>query len=189
MIIKGGIYLNKFETILHPVRFKILQQFLDGQKKTAKTLAKQLNDIPQATLYRQLDTLVKADLLTVAQENQVRGTVEKVYALNHANAILKGKDIKNLTKEDHLQLFLLFTASLATDFESYLANDDFDFVKDGAGYRQVILHLSDEEFREFIKEMSQVVAKYSNNEPNPKRMKRKVSTIVIPDKERKNNHE
>jgi hypothetical protein len=44
--------MNKIETVLHPVRFKIIQVFLDGQSKTAKRLAKELKDIPQASLYR-----------------------------------------------------------------------------------------------------------------------------------------
>ena len=69
--------MNKVETILHPVRLRIIQQLLDGQATTAKQLAGQLKDIAQATLYRQLDILVKAEVLAVTEEKQIRGAVEK----------------------------------------------------------------------------------------------------------------
>ena len=54
--------------ILHPVRFRIIQRFIDGKKRTAKQLAKELKDITQATLYRQLDILVKNDMLKIVKE-------------------------------------------------------------------------------------------------------------------------
>jgi DNA-binding HxlR family transcriptional regulator len=174
------IILNRIETILHPIRFRIIQTFLDGQQKTAKMLTKELKDIPQATLYRQLETLVKADILKISAEHPVRGTVEKVYTLNSSKAVLQNSEIKNLTKEEHLQYFLLFNAQLAKDFEEYLQKENWDFEKDGVGYRQIVLHLSDEEFNSFINEMSTIVKKYVKNSPAPNRTKRLFSSIVMP---------
>ncbi|MBB6451679.1 DNA-binding PadR family transcriptional regulator [Salirhabdus euzebyi] len=173
--------MKKIETILHPVRFRIIQRFLDGQVKTAKELAKEVKDIPQATLYRQLDALVKAEVLVITEENQIRGTVEKVYALNNSSATMTKEDVKDLTKEEHLQYFLFFTAQLAKDFDAYLSQDDIDFERDGVGYRQVGLHLTDDEFMDFVKDMGKVVEKYIHNQPNPNRTKRIVSTVVIPE--------
>lgn len=173
--------MNKVEAIFHPVRFRIIQRFLDGQKKTAKMLAKELKDIPQATLYRQLDTLVKADILTITEENPIRGTVEKVYALNQSNTVLQADDVKKLSIEEHLQLFILFTAGLTRDYEAYLSSPTIDFEKDGVGYRQIALHLSDEEFNNFIQDLQSVVGKYINNPPTADRKKRLFSTVLMPD--------
>lgn len=175
--------MKKIETILHPVRFRIIQRFLDGQEKTAKQLAKEVKDIPQATLYRQLDALVKADVLTITEENPIRGTVEKVYALNLSAVNMNNEDIKELTKEEHLQYFLFFTAQLTKNFEAYLDQGDTDFERDGVGYRQVALQLSDEEFLNFAKDIGEVFKKYVNNEPTEHRTKRLITTITIPEKE------
>lgn len=174
--------LSKIDIILHPVRFKIIQSFLDGQRKTAKMLAKELKEIPQATLYRQLDALVKADVLDITEENQIRGTVEKVYALNTSAVHMTNDDIKELTKEEHLQYFLFFTAQLTKLFEEYLKTEDIDFERDGVGYRQAIFNLSNEEFQAFIEDLKKVYEKYANNPPTPVRRKRTISTIIIPEK-------
>lgn len=176
--------MRKIETILHPVRFRIIQKFLDGQHKTVKELAQDLHDIPPATLYRQLDTLVKSNILLIAKENQIRGTVEKVYALNVSSVNLKNDELKGLTKDDHLQYFLFFTAQLTKHFEMYLNTDDIDFERDGVGYRQVALNLSNEEFHCFVTDLRKVYETYADNLPSPNRTKRIISTITIPEKKR-----
>lgn len=181
--------MQKVEAILHPVRFRIIQIFLGGESKTAKQLVKQLKDIPQATLYRQLDTLVKAEILIITEENPIRGTVEKVYSLNASNTILNNQDIQEFSKEEHLQYFLLFTAQLAKNFEAYLRNEDIDFERDGVGYRQVGINLSDQEFMELAKELSEVLKKYITKPSAPGRTKRIISTITIPEIERGNGDE
>ena len=175
--------MNKIETILHPVRFRIIQRFLDGQSKTAKMLAKELKDIPQATLYRQLDALVKAEVLIITEENPIRGTVEKVYSLNSSAASITNHDVKGLTKEEHLQYFLFFTAQLAKGFEAYLQKSDIDYERDGVGYRQVALNLTDEEFLEFLKDLGKVYEKYLKNSSEHNRTKRIISTVIIPEHE------
>ena len=181
MIIKASDTMKKVDVILHPVRFRIIQRFLDGQHQTAKELAKMLTDIPQATLYRQLDALVKAEILTIVEEKPVRGTVEKVYGLNTTDLVLKNEDIMGLSKEEHLQYFLLFTAQLVKDFEAYLQKDALDFERDGAGYRQMVLHLSDEEFIQMAKELGAVMEKYKQHSPASGRTKRTISTVVLPE--------
>ena len=176
--------MNKIDILLHPVRFRIIQSFLDGQSNTAKKLAQSLKDIPQATLYRQLDTLVKADVLLVVEENQIRGTVEKVYVLNLPSISMNNDDLSGVTKEEHLQYFLFFTAELTKSFQAYLERDQIDFEKDGVGYRQVALNLSDDELIEFTQEMRKVYERFAKNKPAENRRKRNFSTIMIPDEER-----
>lgn len=176
--------MNKLETIMHPIRFKIIQQFLDGQSKTTKKLANQLREIPQASLYRQLDALVKAHILIITEEKKIRGAVEKVYSLNMPAVNITNEDIKQFTPEEHLQYFLFFTAQLTSNFEAYLKNDDIDFLRDGVGYRQIALHLTDIEFQNYLKDLKMVFEKYQKNLPSPERTKRLISTITLPAKER-----
>lgn len=55
-----------------------------------------------------------------------------------------------------------------------------DLVRDGVGYRQTALWLTDSELEEFAVEMRDVVQRYSANAPGKERKRRVLSTIVIP---------
>lgn len=176
--------MNKLDAILHPIRFKIIQRFLDGKKRTAKTLAKEVDDIPQATLYRHLDTLVKTNILQVVEENQIRGTIEKVYALDLSAIQISPEEIQNISKEDHLQYFMFFTAQLTKEFEAYLQRETVDFARDGVGYRQRHFYLSDDELQQFMADLNKVFQKYSNYAPGEKRTLRLFSTVIMPEAER-----
>jgi DNA-binding PadR family transcriptional regulator len=130
-------------------------------------------------LYRQLNTLLEADLIQVVQENQIRGTVEKVYALKE-QSVNSMEDFLKLSKEDHLELFLTFTTQLVGQFENYLNQEDIDFIRDGVSYRVAKLYLTDEEFKELVINIGALIQKAALNQPSPKRKARNFATIIIP---------
>ncbi|PHA01158.1 transcriptional regulator [Bacillus pseudomycoides] len=173
---------KKLDILFHPIRFQLIQEFIGGEKLTAKQLAKKLPHIPQATLYRHLEKLTTAHILQVAQETQIRGTIEKLYALNYSMASISQKDLQDVTKDEHMQYFMMFVTQLTANFKDYLQQDHIDFEKDGVGYQQVSFYMSDEEFQEFIQEMSGVFLKAMERKPSPERKRRTISTIVIPEK-------
>jgi DNA-binding transcriptional ArsR family regulator len=171
---------SKTKLILHPVRMKIIQSLINGKKLTVHAIAERNKDIPQATLYRQLNTLLEADIIQVVQENQIRGTVEKVYALKEPS-IQSQEEFLNLSKEEHLELFLTFTTQLLGQYETYLNKREIDLVKDGAGYRVAKLYLSDEEYIDLMKNIGLLIQQATLNEPTSERRAKNVATIVIPD--------
>jgi DNA-binding transcriptional ArsR family regulator len=75
------------ELALHPVRLRILMA-VAGRQLTVQQMAKLLDGIPQATLYRHVNALADCDILQVVSENPVRGTTEKVYMLNPAEPVV-----------------------------------------------------------------------------------------------------
>lgn len=172
--------MSKIKLILHPVRMKIIQSLINGKKFTVNQIAERVKDVPQATLYRQLNTLLEADLIEVVQENQVRGTIEKVYALKE-QSVHSMEEFLSLNKEEHLELFLTFTTELVGQFENYLAQDDIDLVKDGAGYRIAKLYLTDLEYLDLVKGIGSLIQKASLNEPSPERKAKNIATIIIPE--------
>ncbi|MFE8703117.1 helix-turn-helix domain-containing protein [Cytobacillus sp. FJAT-54145] len=173
---------SKADVLLHPVRLKIVQEFLGSKSLTSKDLLKRLPSVPQATLYRQIDKLVQSGILTVVEENQVRGTIEKVFSLNFGQANLAKDDLQETSKEEHLNYFMLFISQILKSFEEYIDQKNTDFEKDGLGYRQVGLYLTDEEFKQFAEDMGKAFKRAVQNEPTPDRKKRVVSTIIIPDR-------
>ncbi|MFU8875397.1 helix-turn-helix domain-containing protein [Micromonospora sp. SL4-19] len=167
------------ELALHPVRIRILRS-VAGARRTTRDLVAALPDVPQATVYRHVATLVAGGLLEVVEERKVRGTVERVYALPAHGAALGPQDLAAASADDHGRWFTAFVSSLLAEFSRYLSRERIDVVADGVGYQQVVLHLSDAEFAEFAAELVAVIAPRLANQPNPDRVARVLATILMP---------
>jgi len=168
------------DLLLHPLRFRIVQAFLGDRQLTTGQLLAELTDIPPATLYRQVATLAKAGVLLVVDERQVRGTVERTYALSLQDAQLDTDDLRAMTPDDHRRAFMGFMAGLLADFDSYLETGDIDFERDGAGYRTVALWLTDEELTGLFSEIGASVQARALNTPKAGRRRRMLSTVLLP---------
>lgn len=174
---------SRADLILHPVRMRLLAH-LARRKLTARQLSEVLPDVPQATLYHHLGTLTRAGLLRIVSERPVRGTVEKVYTLAAADAVLGPDELANASREDHLRYFTVFLATLLGDFAHYLQQEGpIDLAADGVGYREIPFYLSDDEFAQATKAVSQALLPFLSYEPAPHRRRRLMSTIIFPDVE------
>jgi DNA-binding transcriptional ArsR family regulator len=177
---------SRADLILHPVRLRLLAT-LARRQLTARQLSELLPDIPQATLYHHLGRLTHAGLLRVVSERQVRGAVEKRYALAEDKAALGPADIENLSREDHLRYFTVFVAMVLGDFTRYLQqqapNAPIDPVADGVSYSEGPLYLSDDEFAQAGAALRQALLPFVSNEPAPHRRRRLLTMIVFPDAE------
>ncbi|WP_430782469.1 helix-turn-helix domain-containing protein [Actinoplanes sp. G11-F43] len=167
------------ELALHPVRFRILRA-VAGSRLTTHDLVALLPDVPHATLYRQVATLVKAGLIEVAEERRVRGAVERVYRLPAHGATLSPEALAAATPEDHSRYFTAFVSSLLSDFSRYIARDHVDFAADGAGYQQILLHLSDAELAAFATDLNRLIAPLLGHAPRADRVPRLMATILLP---------
>ena len=171
---------KKADVILHPIRMKIIQVLGGGKKQSIQEIGAVLSDVPQATLYRHVNTLLDHGVLQVVQENQVRGTVEKILAINEFE--MNNQGVENLTPDEHISLFTSFMTNLLGEFSSYAKQPAFDPLHDGVSYRQAMIHLNDQEWNEFIEELRTVMQKAIKKEPRKDRKIRTVSTIIIPKK-------
>ncbi|MBN6187337.1 helix-turn-helix domain-containing protein [Aneurinibacillus sp. BA2021] len=171
----------KADLLLHPVRMRIIQTVAARESMTVQQMAEKLPDIPQATLYRHLNKLLAGGVLTVVEQRQIRGAVEKVYALERQGANLTLEDLRTATTDDHMRYFTTFLAVLMSEYGRYLDQDSFDLAGDGVMYRQAALHLSDEEFMEFLQELTAVYKKASEKKPGKGRRQRNIATIIIPE--------
>ena len=173
--------MKKADLILHPVRLRILTALM-GRQMTAQALAAALPDVAQATLYRHINRLAEGGVLVVVEENPVRGTVEKVYALAEDQAHLSAEDMANLSKDDHMRMFTTFVTRLLHDFSHYLeSHETVDPAVDGVGYQQIPLYLSEEELGQFAQEINAALLPYVNLEPTPQRRRRIFTSVMMPD--------
>ena len=148
---------------------------------TAQQISEHLPEVAQATLYRHLNLLLKGDILYIAEERPVRGTVEKVYGLNQAAASLTPGDLAKASREDLMQYFTVFISTVLGDFARYLKKEHVDMMADGAGFVQVPLYLNDQELVELAQQQSAATLKLLSNGPGNGRKRRTFTSIVIPD--------
>ena len=167
------------DVILHPQRMKIIRALSNGARTTLD-LSAALNDIPQATLYRQLGILLKAGIIKVVAERPVSGVIERSYALAPGQAVLKGSDLAGVSAEDHFRYFSTFAAGLLGQFSRYLERENIDLEADGVGYREVVLNLSDREFHDMVRGLQALLRPLLENKPNKRRTPRVLATVLMP---------
>lgn len=173
---------SKADLILHPIRMRIIQCFMNEEALTAQQIRQYLEEIPQATLYRHLKILEKGHILEIVEENKIRGAVEKVYALKESEVSLTKEELEAMNSEELMTLFTKFVSGLIGQFQSYLDQGTYDLFKDGVSFRQAAFNLDEEEFRDMLKEVRSVYQKYMKRQPKPGRKKRTVATIILPEK-------
>lgn len=172
---------KKGELILHPIRMRLVTE-LGNRKMTTRQLANALTDIPQATLYRQIKRLHDGGIFQVCKEEVVNGAIERTYSLVPDQSRLTPEDVSHLSAEEHIQYFSVFAAGLMDSFSRYVETNKAPLTEDGgASYNQAIIYLSDEERAIFQEKLIAIVSKAMNNQPDSKRKKYTLASVVIPD--------
>ncbi len=177
---------SKIKAMLHPIRMRIIQALLGGKEMTAGEMAEKLQDIPQASLYRHINALLKEEVITVVSENRVRGTLEKVFALSATLESTTTKEVEEASREDHFNYFFSFVMGLMGEYEAYLQKDNINLREDGVSFRQCSVYLSDEEFMALMTDIGKKLMAAMNNEPGENRRLCTIANIVIPSKIDKN---
>ncbi|HXC77443.1 MAG TPA: helix-turn-helix domain-containing protein [Candidatus Acidoferrum sp.] len=172
--------MKRADLVLHPVRLRIILAFARGRRLTPQQVAAVLPDVPQATLYRQIDRLYRGGALAVAAERRVRGAVERTYVLAEGGASISPEGLAKASRDDHLRYFTAFATGLIAQFEQYLERSDIDLLKDGVGYREVVLNLSDEELMEMAAALNSALGRYLAYESRPGRKRRMLATVLFP---------
>jgi hypothetical protein len=170
------------DLLLHPVRLRIVQAFLGDRTLTTTELRGELEDVPVATLYRHVGLLADAGVLSVVGERKVRGAAERSYRLVLEGASLDPEDAAAMTAEDHRRAFTTFVATLLGDFDRYLARagDPPDLLRDGVGYRQAAVWVTDQEFDAMVGDLAAVLTARMAHRPDGARRRRMISTIHLP---------
>ncbi len=172
---------SKADLILHPARLRIMSE-LGGRQMTPRQLAATLPDIPQATLYRHVKTLLEGGMLDVVSEQEVNGSVERTYTLAKGAGRLTEDELQRLTPEEHFRYFSIFAVKLMDDFAAYLRDAAAERVgQDGMSYSTAVVYLSAEERADFQEKVIALIGSVMSLEPTPDRKRYSLSSIVIPD--------
>ncbi|GAA2986261.1 helix-turn-helix domain-containing protein [Actinokineospora diospyrosa] len=134
------------ETVLHPVRLRIVHALVD-RELTARQLSAELEDIPQASLYRHVGRLVDAGVLRVTREERVRGGTQRTYTVVESAVTLSPRDFTTASTDDHQRYFAAFVGALVAGFEQYLHSTTATPTRDGLVYQQIPVWLTPAESR------------------------------------------
>lgn len=168
------------DCITNPVKCKLLLEINSQGKATAKHLSDTYHDIPPATLYRHLKKMLSDGILKVVEETQVRGTIEKTYAL----AFDLNSDLETILAENsgtlYMQMFMQYFLGFARQFREYCKFPNINIKKDMSGFSLAPIYLSDEELTELIKSISNIIKAVEKNEPKAGRKLRTIGIIASP---------
>jgi DNA-binding transcriptional ArsR family regulator len=165
------------DLITHPMRSRILTTLM-GRKLTVGQIAQLLPDVPLPSLYRHLRLLVENEVVGVVDEVRVNGALTRVYAA------LKGKtiDAQELTAAEHLRAFTTFLNTLSETFRAYMEQSNSDPASPYIHAMMGPLHLSPDEYREFCRELSQLLEKWQGLPMESERQRLIFAHLSLPDR-------
>lgn len=165
---------NTIDLLMNPETEKILQYISRNDSVTAKEISSVFPEISKATIYRKLKALEEAKIITVIDETQVRGAVEKTFAVN--DTFLSTFNTVERAEENVYS----FIVHLLADFSKYFQDATANPFDDNLFLQNYTIFLSDEECETFQKEMEKVVEKVIHNRPKNGRKERNISIISSP---------
>ncbi len=164
----------------HPIKCKLLLELYSAGKATAKQLAEIYNDIPQATLYRYLKRMTNDGILKVVEENQVRGTIEKTYAVAIDLDSNEQELIGANAGDAYMQMFMQYVFGFIKRFQVYCKNPNIDILKDKSGFSLAPIYATDEELASAMEEYMKIIQPLYKNRPTPDRKSRTLGLIISP---------
>lgn len=163
--------MEKAEVLMNTVRQRIFQYLLLHEKGTVKEIKMELCDIPNASLYRHIKILTDYSVITVVEENRIRGTVENVYQLNKEALEVDDADGAGI------QMALL---GIYAAFAKYFSRGKANPRKDMYMMTSCTLTLTDGEFTDFLAELTEVATKYMSKPVTGESVSRQISLISSP---------
>ncbi|MFK0292481.1 helix-turn-helix domain-containing protein [Streptomyces sp. NPDC090442] len=172
--------MDFLDLIAHPIRLRIMHAMGGGRLLTTAQLCARIPEASKATVYRHIDLLVDNGILEVAEEQKVRGAVQRHYGLRQDRAVIGAEVVRSLTPDDHRGAFATAMTVLLAEFNTYLDREQADPVADQVGYRQHALWLSPTELDQLIAELRAAIAPRLANKPAPERAQYLLSPIHFP---------
>lgn len=163
--------MEMVEVLMNPVRQRIFQYLLVNEKGTVKEMKKELSDISNASLYRHIKILADNSVITIVDENRIRGTVESVYQLN--KEALEVDDAEGTG----IQMALL---SICSAFAKYFSSGHANPREDMYMMTSCTLTLTNDEFSSFLTELNELATKYMAKPVTEKSVSRQISLVSSP---------
>jgi helix-turn-helix protein len=171
---------EKAALITHPIRARILTALL-GRELTTQQIAKLLPDVPLSSVFRHVRRLVEGGVLAPVGEVRVNGALTKVYAVPKGQARVGPDDTHGATRAEHWSYFTTFLNTLSESYRAYLEQEGADPAVDPVHALMGALHLSAEEYQEFMEALREFLAPWSAKPSGGDRRRILFAHLSIPD--------
>ncbi|MEO3931157.1 helix-turn-helix domain-containing protein [Micromonosporaceae bacterium B7E4] len=168
------------ETVLHPVRLRIVHALMD-RELTTRQLGAVLSDIPQASLYRHIGRLVDAGVLRVAREERVRGGTQRAYTVVESAVTLGPRDFDDASPADHQRYFAAFIGALIAGFEQYLRTTGAAPTHDEVVYQQIPVWVTPAESRQLTATITDLLHPLRAQKGSRRRRRTTFAMVLHPD--------
>jgi len=173
------------ECIINPAKSQLLQAINYHGQITAKELAQIVSQLPQATLYRYLNKMVRDGLIKVVAENQIRNVKEKVYGMAIDFEAENKKIIEDTSGATYLALFQIFTNGLHEDFKKHISEGNSGIKRKFAyAFGALPITVTDEEALELHKKIEELLQPYHDNPLTEDRYLRNFALVITPPTEK-----
>lgn len=174
------MYKKIMDCLTNPIKCKLLLEIYTSGRATAKGLSEKYSDIPQATLYRYLKRMTDDGILKIAEENKIRGTIEKTYAM----AIKLNDEMQNSMESNPgdslMLLFMNYMMGFMRQFQEYCKRPDIDMKRDMPGFTLAPVYVTNEELEAAMMEFAKTMQALVGNQAAPGRKLRTIGLIVTP---------
>ena len=170
---------TKASLITHPIRARLILALM-GRELTTQQIGSLLTDIPRTSLYRNICELAKAGVFAVVGETQIRGTVEKTYAVRLSATTLSKEDLLQAGHEEYLRLVSGFLGGMIDVYQVYLARRE-EGLAENTLLRVNSVNMTGEEFQHFRRQLTDLLTAAQANPLTPGRRRRVIGLLGVPD--------
>ncbi|MDD3920073.1 MAG: helix-turn-helix domain-containing protein, partial [Eubacteriales bacterium] len=159
--------------MLNPTRMRIVQTFASHNSMTANEVCEIIHDVPRTTLYRHINILIEAHVLTIVEEKKIRGSMERTLALN-IKEIIRQNDAGNISQQA-----FGFLMGIYAKFEKYFAKDGFVPGNNKVFFNNTVMMMTDGEFDAFLSDLQTLLVRYHYEAADGRKL-RDISIISAP---------
>lgn len=171
---------EKATLMTHPIRARILAALM-GRQLTTQQIGRLLPDLPLSSIYRHVRLLADGGIIEPVEEVRVNGALTKVYAVRKGQTRVEAADTAGASRAEHLSYFTSFVNTLAELHRAYLDQEGAHPGTDPVHGLMAPLHLSGDEYQEFMDALREFLAPWSAREPGEARRRLVFAHLMIPD--------
>ncbi len=166
--------------ITHPIRLRIMGT-LSERRMTSEQISQLMDDVPPATLYRHINTLIEGELIAVVGERRQQGRTTRELALKDNAGLLNRAEIDVQSVEGNTQAVNAFLTGLIAVYAS--AVRDSSISPGDWGLTAYRANLSPKEEAELVRQVHVLLLTACDNPPGRGRRRRVLSFGALPERE------